>query len=175
MESLICNFYLSVASRKNCVSRSVPEIHSHVAGTLSNQQTNPYLPQWRDWPIRPDHGGDALTTQCQSEVRVADARRRGFRKSSVYSVSCKQAAQKRGTRKLASLQALPASIKHTSGLALLCRQHHAVRSQPLSPLLCFILLVRLWSVCVKLAIVSACFPATGFCLSDKGSFGGVHE
>ena len=27
VESLICNFYLSVAARKNCLSRSVPEIH----------------------------------------------------------------------------------------------------------------------------------------------------
>ena len=27
VESLICNFYLSVAARKNCKSRSVPEIH----------------------------------------------------------------------------------------------------------------------------------------------------
>ena len=27
-------------SKNNCLSRSVPEIHSHVAGTLSNQQTN---------------------------------------------------------------------------------------------------------------------------------------
>ena len=27
----------------NCLSRSVPEIHSHVAGTLSNQQA-PYIP-----------------------------------------------------------------------------------------------------------------------------------
>ena len=35
MESLVCNFYLSV-----CVCRSVTEIHSHVAGTLSNQQTH---------------------------------------------------------------------------------------------------------------------------------------
>ena len=39
MESLICSFYLSVAARK-IVCRSVPEIHSHVAGTLSNQPTN---------------------------------------------------------------------------------------------------------------------------------------
>ena len=35
----ICNLYLSVAARKNCPRRSVPEIHSHVAGTLSSQQT----------------------------------------------------------------------------------------------------------------------------------------
>ena len=28
-----------MAARKNCLSRSAPEIHSHVAGTLSNQQT----------------------------------------------------------------------------------------------------------------------------------------
>ena len=39
-ESLICSFYLSVAACKNCLCRSVPEIHSYVAGTLSNQQTN---------------------------------------------------------------------------------------------------------------------------------------
>ena len=38
MESWICSFYLSVAARKNCPSRSVPEIHLHVAGTLSNKQ-----------------------------------------------------------------------------------------------------------------------------------------
>ena len=49
MESLICNFCLSVAAWKVWsaasisvwqhvkLSRSVPEIHSHVAGTLSNQ------------------------------------------------------------------------------------------------------------------------------------------
>ena len=35
VESLICNFYLSVAAHK-----IVPEIHQHVAGTLSNQPTN---------------------------------------------------------------------------------------------------------------------------------------
>ena len=40
MESLICNFYLSVAAHQNCLSRSVSEIHLHVAGMLSNQQTN---------------------------------------------------------------------------------------------------------------------------------------
>ena len=34
VESLICNFYLSVPAR---LSRSVPEIHWHVAGTLSSQ------------------------------------------------------------------------------------------------------------------------------------------
>ena len=32
VESLVCNFYLSVAA-------PVREIHSHVTGTLSNQQT----------------------------------------------------------------------------------------------------------------------------------------
>ena len=31
---------ISVWQHVNCLSRSVPEIHSHVAGTLSNQQTN---------------------------------------------------------------------------------------------------------------------------------------
>ena len=36
---MICNFYLSVAARKKS-SRSVPEIHSQVAGTLNNQPTN---------------------------------------------------------------------------------------------------------------------------------------
>ena len=30
-----------MAARKNYLSRSVPEIYSHVAGTLSNKQTNP--------------------------------------------------------------------------------------------------------------------------------------
>ena len=30
-------------STQNCLSRSVPEIHSHVAGMLSNQQTNQIL------------------------------------------------------------------------------------------------------------------------------------
>ena len=30
-------------STYNCLSRSVPEIHTHVAGTLSNQQTNQKL------------------------------------------------------------------------------------------------------------------------------------
>ena len=39
MESLICNFYLSVAARKIVRVDFVPEIHLHVAGTLSNQQT----------------------------------------------------------------------------------------------------------------------------------------
>ena len=39
MESLICHFYLSVAARKTYPSRSVPEIHQHVAGMLGNQQT----------------------------------------------------------------------------------------------------------------------------------------
>ena len=38
---MISNFYLSVAARKNCLRRSVPEIHLHVAGTLNsnNKQT----------------------------------------------------------------------------------------------------------------------------------------
>ena len=40
VESWICNFYLSVAACKTCLSRSVPEIHKPVAGTLSNQPTN---------------------------------------------------------------------------------------------------------------------------------------
>ena len=40
MESLICSFYLSVAARKIVCADPSPEIHSHVAGTLSNQQTN---------------------------------------------------------------------------------------------------------------------------------------
>ena len=44
MESLVCNLYLGVAARKTCLSRSVPEIHSHVAGTLSNNQPT-YKPQ----------------------------------------------------------------------------------------------------------------------------------
>ena len=38
MESLVCNFYLSVAAHRICLSRSVPEIHLHVGGTISNQQ-----------------------------------------------------------------------------------------------------------------------------------------
>ena len=37
---MACNSYLSVAARTNYLSRSVPEIHSHVSGTLSNQPTN---------------------------------------------------------------------------------------------------------------------------------------
>ena len=40
VDSVICSFFLSVAARKNCLSRSVPEIHQHVAGTFSSQQTN---------------------------------------------------------------------------------------------------------------------------------------
>ena len=36
MESLVCNFYLNVAAR---LSRFVPDIHSHFAGTPNNQQT----------------------------------------------------------------------------------------------------------------------------------------
>ena len=39
-ERLICNFYLKCGSTSNCLSRSVPEIHLLVAGTLSNQPTN---------------------------------------------------------------------------------------------------------------------------------------
>ena len=39
MESWICNFYLSVAARK-IVSADPSLRYSHVAGTLSNQQTN---------------------------------------------------------------------------------------------------------------------------------------
>ena len=39
MESLICSFYLSVAARKIVCADPSPEIHSHVAGTLSNQPT----------------------------------------------------------------------------------------------------------------------------------------
>ena len=36
VESLVCSCYLGMC---NCLNRSVPEIHSHVAGTLSNHQT----------------------------------------------------------------------------------------------------------------------------------------
>ena len=39
MESLICNFYLSVAACK-IVWADPSQIHSYVAGTLSNQQTS---------------------------------------------------------------------------------------------------------------------------------------
>ena len=39
MESLVCNICLSVAAHKNCLSRSVPEIHLRVAETLNNKQT----------------------------------------------------------------------------------------------------------------------------------------
>ena len=39
-ESVICNFYLSVAELKPVLSRSVPEILKHVAGTLIKQPTN---------------------------------------------------------------------------------------------------------------------------------------
>ena len=41
---MICTFCLCVAARINCLNRSVPEIHSHVAGTLSNQPTNKQTP-----------------------------------------------------------------------------------------------------------------------------------
>ena len=37
MESLVCSFYVSVAACKNCLNRSVPEIHSHVAATTRPQ------------------------------------------------------------------------------------------------------------------------------------------
>ena len=37
IERLICNLY-QCACMSNCPSRSVPEIHQHVAGTLSNKQ-----------------------------------------------------------------------------------------------------------------------------------------
>ena len=40
VERLIWNFYLNVAARKIVWADPSPEIHSHVAGTLSNQQTN---------------------------------------------------------------------------------------------------------------------------------------
>ena len=40
IESLVCNFCLSVAAHKNCLSRSVPEIHQYVTGASSNQPTN---------------------------------------------------------------------------------------------------------------------------------------
>ena len=36
MESLVCSFLSQCGSTQNCQSRSVPEIHWHVAGTLSN-------------------------------------------------------------------------------------------------------------------------------------------
>ena len=37
-------FHVSAAARKNCLSTSAPELHNHVAGTLSNQQaTTTYL------------------------------------------------------------------------------------------------------------------------------------
>ena len=47
VESLIRNFYLSVAAMLNCLSRSVPEIHLHVAGTLGSQQLGE---QEEGWP-----------------------------------------------------------------------------------------------------------------------------
>ena len=47
-ESLICNFYLSVAARK--IVWADPSLrYSHVAGTLSNQQTNKQTSQQLLW------------------------------------------------------------------------------------------------------------------------------
>ena len=62
VESLICNFYLC-GSTYNCLSRSVPEIHWHVAGTLSNQQTTQHGHRsglygrsvWLHWPAVVSH------------------------------------------------------------------------------------------------------------------------
>ena len=52
MENLICNFYLSVAVCKNCLSRSVLEIHSHVAGMLSkHKQQQPVSAVFKTHPI----------------------------------------------------------------------------------------------------------------------------
>ena len=56
MESLICNFYLSVAAHK--IVWAVHETHSHVAGTLSNQPTNKLWP-WVN--IRGDRTHPCLT------------------------------------------------------------------------------------------------------------------
>ena len=40
VDSLICNYYLSAAARKLVWADPFPEVHWHVAGMLSRQQTN---------------------------------------------------------------------------------------------------------------------------------------
>ena len=50
---MICSFYLSVAARKIVCADPSPEIHSHVAGTISNQQTKQ----------TPSHSGTGLPEQ----------------------------------------------------------------------------------------------------------------
>ena len=60
---MICNFCLSVAAHQNCLSRSVPEIHWHVAGSLSNQETNTQsLPSGQ--PVRGAWQGSHWSTMC---------------------------------------------------------------------------------------------------------------
>ena len=61
MESLICNFYLSVAARKLVrADPSLSEIHSHVAWTLSNQQTTTTLLTHLPLLVHPTQGGDGV-------------------------------------------------------------------------------------------------------------------
>ena len=43
MESLVCNFYLSVTARKIVCADPSLRVHLHVAGSLNNQQTNNHL------------------------------------------------------------------------------------------------------------------------------------
>ena len=63
-------------STSNCLCRSVPEIHSHVAGTLSNQPTNknhltsPHLTS-RHSPARWGRRGDMRDALCASLLQPA--------------------------------------------------------------------------------------------------------
>ena len=59
---MVCNFYLSVAARKIVEIRSVREIHSHVAGTLSSKQTNK--------PLFPPHCTQSTPELDRLEITV---------------------------------------------------------------------------------------------------------
>ena len=58
-DSVICPFSLSAAARTLVSSRSVPEIHQHVAGTLSNQPTNSVHSFLLRFPVSADGQGEA--------------------------------------------------------------------------------------------------------------------
>ena len=69
-ESLVCNFYLSVTARK--IEQIVPEIHSNVAGTLSNQQTTSLVTSRITWLLAYNFSGlkwDEANTQLDIQTK----------------------------------------------------------------------------------------------------------
>ena len=69
--------YLSVAARKICLSRSVPEIHKPVAGTVSNQPTNKQSISPCSWVIDVSHQASfSAETIARTEAKFVPTRYR---------------------------------------------------------------------------------------------------